>query len=189
MAPDDHGAIWEQWHRHVGLVSAFEGVRFADLPASHVAALHDPHQARLLSSRYLLSLDHLEIKLAQRLVDDHFPNGAALVRLTTDNTIRYVQTIARLPVVSTTADQITFTTYYPAGPFFHRTPRMAWAPDNPTLTIPDPDGDGSRVITSDLSEYRSKMSDIDDISKVSELRDESPRDCGFNGVSGLTRSL
>ena len=174
MAPDDHTAIWEQWHRHVGFVSAFEGVRFADLPASHVAALHDPDQARALSSRYLLSLDHLEIKLAQRLVDDHFPTGAALVRLNTNRSIRYVQTLARLPVVSTTADEINFTTYYPAGRFVHRTPRATWTPDNPTLTIPDPDGDGSRVITSDLSDYRSKMSDTDDISKVSELRDEIP---------------
>jgi restriction endonuclease-like protein len=174
MAPDDHMAIWEQWHRYVALVSAFEGVRFADLPGSQVAALHAPDQARLLSSRYLLPLDCVEIKLAQRLVDDHFPNGAALVRLHNDGSINYVQPIARFPVVSATADEIAFTTDYPAGPFVHRTPRTVWTPDNPTLTISDPDGNGSRVITTDLFEYLSQLPDTD-VSVVTELRDQIPR--------------
>jgi hypothetical protein len=170
MAPDDHRAIWEQWHRHVALVSAFDGVNFGNLLGSHVAALHEADLARLLSERYLLPVDHLDLRVAQRIVDARFPNGAALVRLENDGTVRYVQALARLPVIVATADEIVFETEYPAGPFVHHTARAAWANDSP-LVVPDPDGDGSRVITSDVSGY-----DLDDTGRIvaEQLRKELP---------------
>ena len=77
MAPDDHTAIWEQWHRHVALLSAVDDISFADLPASHVAALHEPTQARTLSERYLLPLDPLEVALRATLRRCTFPRRSS----------------------------------------------------------------------------------------------------------------
>lgn len=149
MAPDDHTAIWEQWHRHIALLSQYDNLSFADLPASHIAALHEPTQARTLSARYLLPIDALEVRMAQRLIDTRFPAGAALIRLNHDDTINYVQSIERLPVVQADTDQIVFLTPYPAGPFVHHTLRSEWENDTGDLTIPAPDGQGSRIITAD----------------------------------------
>ena len=172
MAPDAHTAIWTQWHRHVAFLSAFDGVGFGDLLGSHVAALHEADLARVLSERYLLPLDHLDIRLAQRVVDARFPDGAALVRLENDGTVSYVQALARIPVIAVTGDEIVFETEYPAGPFVHHVTRAAWADHDAPLVIPDPDGDGSRVITSDLSDYN--LNDVDR-TVAEQLRNELPR--------------
>lgn len=174
MAPDDHRAIWEQWHRHIAFVSAFEGILFADLPASQVAALHEPDEAHLLSERYLLPLQLLELRVAQKLVDDRFPHGAALVRLENDGTVRYAQALERVPVVAVTPEEIFVETDYPAGPFDHRTRREAWTSNQGPVVIPDPDGDGSRVVTADLAPYERALNDTNR-SIVTQLRDELPR--------------
>ena len=54
LAPDDHRAIWRQWHDHTARLEGVERVRFVDLPASAVASLHDPDTATMLRDRYLL---------------------------------------------------------------------------------------------------------------------------------------
>ena len=114
-----------------------------------VAALHEPTQARTLSERYLLPLDTLEARLAQRLVDARFPDGAAHIRLNGDGTLNYVQHMERLPVILADDDHIEFTTWYPAGPLTHHTPRSIWDHGTGDITIPDPDGDGSRILSGD----------------------------------------
>jgi hypothetical protein len=151
MAPDDHITIWEQWHRHTALLSRYDQVRFGDLPASHVAALHEPAQARTLSARYLLPLDTLEVRIAQRLVDERFPHGAAFIWLNHDGTVNLVQNVERLPVVHADNDHIVFTTYYLGEPLTHHTPRSTWEHDTGDITIPDPHGDGVRTLTADHS--------------------------------------
>ena len=151
MAPDAHTTIWEQWHRHTNLLSQYDDITFADLPASQVAALHPPDQARGLSTRYLFPIDLLDIRLAQRVLDQRFPGGAALTRLNNDGSVNYVQNLERLPVVAADETHITFSTYYPAGPFIHQTPRSAWTDETGDIVIPDPEGDGSRIISDDLS--------------------------------------
>jgi hypothetical protein len=120
----------------------------------------------------LLPLDHLDICLAQREVDARFPDGAALVRLENDGTVRHVQALARIPVIEVTGDEVVFETEYPAGPFVHHVTRAAWSDHDAPLVIPDPDGDGSRVITSDLSDYN-----LDDANRTvaEQHRNELPR--------------
>ncbi len=156
MAPDAHTTIWEQWHRHVNLLSQYDGITFADLPASQVAALHPPGQARELSTRYLLPIELLDIRLAQRLLDQRFLGGAALTRLDNDGSVDYVQNLERLPVVAADETHIAFSTYYPAGPFIHHTPRSYWTDAIGDMVVADPDGDGSRVISGDLSPLSSR---------------------------------
>jgi hypothetical protein len=155
MAPDAHTTIWEQWQRHTNLLSQYDGITFADLPASQIAAFHPPDRARELSTRYLLPLDVLDIRLAQRLLDRRFPSGAALTRLNGDGSVNYVQNLERLPVLEADENHIAFTTYYPAGPFMHQTPRTSWAGATGDIMIPDPDGVGSRIISDDLSPLNS----------------------------------
>lgn len=153
MAPDDHTAIWEQWHRHVSLLSLYKGITFADLRASRVVALHTPEQAKALSARYLLPLDLLALRHAQQLVDARFPDGVALTRLNPDGSVSYRDGIARLRVFHADADHITFLQPYPAGPIEHRTPRSVWEHTTGDITIPDPQGDppSSRIISADHS--------------------------------------
>jgi hypothetical protein len=173
MAPEQHGAIWEQWHRHLRYLSVFDGVGFGQLPASQVAALHEPDEARLLCQRYQFPLDVLDIRLAQHLIDAHFPNGGAHVRLAGDGTVDFAEALARFPVVETTADEIVFETPYPAGPLLHRIPRQAWTSQNP-IVVAQPDGNGSRAFLTDLSALRPAPEERSLGTATAELRDETP---------------
>ena len=131
------------------MLCQYDNINFADLPASHVAALHEPTRARTLSARYLRPLDALKVRIPHRVVDTRFPDGAALIRLDNDRAVRYVQNLEQLPVVEADSDQIVFLTPYPAGPFVHHTPRSVWEHDIGDVTIPERDGDGSRIISAD----------------------------------------
>jgi hypothetical protein len=150
VAPDDHAAIWEQWHRHTRYLAMYDDITFNDLPASRVAALHDPALAAELCERYLLPAELLAIRRAQRLLDDRFPNGLALVRLETDGSVRYIQALDRLPVRSVSEGHVTFETEYPAGPFSHRVSLASLTGGTGDLVVADDEGDGSRVLTADL---------------------------------------
>ncbi|MCB9382881.1 MAG: hypothetical protein H6513_19515 [Acidimicrobiaceae bacterium] len=150
LAPDSHTTIWQQWHEHTARLAGVNLLQFRSLPASMVAALHEPATARLLCRRYMLPLDVLNISLAQRVVDERFPNGVLMTRLNSDGTERYTQRIERLPVVSATEDAFSFWTPYPAGPFVHRTHHADWTDTTGDVTIPDPE-DGSRVFSAELS--------------------------------------
>ena len=150
LAPDGHTAIWQQWHEHTARLAGLELIQFGSLPASRVAALHEPTTARLLSQRYMLSLGLLDIRLAQRIVDDRFPDGVRMTRLNADGSERYVQHIDRLPIVSANRDEFSFWTPYPAGPVEHTTTLVAWCRGSSDITIVDPE-DGSRVFSPDLS--------------------------------------
>ena len=135
--------------------------------------LHEPDEARLLCQRYQFPLDVLEIRLAQHLVDAHFPNGGAHVRLAGDGTVNFAEALARFPVVETTADEIVFETPYPAGPLLHRIPPQACASQNP-IVVAQPDGNGSRAFLTDLSELRPAPGERSLGTATAELRDETP---------------
>ena len=149
MAPDDHTAIWEQWHRHIATLTGVNGIRFAALPASQIAPLHEPDTARALSQRYLLPPRLVELRLAQHHADQRFPNGVALCRLYPDGSLNYLQPIERLIVTETTAEHVYVQTPYPAGPFIHEVPVDQWLQTG-NLTIRDPEH-GSRILSPDLS--------------------------------------
>ncbi len=150
LAPDGHTAIWQQWHEHTARLAGVKLVHFGSLPASQVAALHEPATARLLSQRYLLPPGLIDSRLAQRILDDRFPNGARMTRLNSDGTENYVQHIERLPVVSANENEFSFRTPYPAGPHEHTAALANWSRAASDIAIFDPEG-GSRVFSADLS--------------------------------------
>lgn len=150
LAPDDHTAIWTQWRQHLEYLSAYGRVSFGGLPASQITALHPEEQARKLTARYLLSEQVLEVRLAQRLVDERFAAGAVLVRLENDRRVRYRQALTRLPVVAADDETITLLTDYPAGPFEHMVSRSVLVGGDESIEVPDPEGDGSRLLSPDL---------------------------------------
>lgn len=163
MAPDGHQTIWEQWERHIAALGGVEAVRFGALPASRVAALHGPVDARVLTARYELPADLLEVRLAQRVVDARFPDGAFLHRQHLDGD-GYSQELRRLVVIAADPKTITFATDYPAGPFIHHTRRSVWEHTTGPITIADPAKNGSRTITPDLTEL-----DPDDQRNLTEV--------------------
>ena len=165
LAPDNHTAIWQQWREHTTRLLDVDLVHFGSLPASQIAALHEPAIARILSQRYLLPLDMLDIRLAQKLADERFPSGVHARRLNHDGAERWTQTIERLPVETATRDAFSFLTPYPAGPWIHETTRDFWLDAADDLEIPVLD-DGSLVLSNE----------------VTSLDDEARRELAANAV-------
>ena len=145
LAPDDHHAIWHQWQQHVELLDWVTGITFGSIPASQVVALHEPDQARALFTRYLLPQVLLETRIAQQLLDQHFPHGVNVTRLDDDGTLNYTDHVPRLPVVAVSDTEIDFETPYPAGPFRHRAPRSIF--DGALSEIRLAEDFGSRILT------------------------------------------
>ncbi len=114
-----------------------------------MVALHAPSLASDLYDRYLLPTELLAVRQAQRLLDDRFPSGAALVRLERGGSVRYVQALDRLPVRAVSEGDVIFETEYPAGPVSHQVSLTELTDGAGDLELAD-DDDGSCIITSDL---------------------------------------
>lgn len=150
MAPDQRTAVWQQWRDHTARLTGVDRVQFGSLRASQIAALHAPTTARTLSQRYLLPLELLDIRLAQKLADERFPNSVHIRRLNDDGSERSTQDVDRLPVESATADVFSFLTPYQAGPWIHETTLDTWSDTTGDIEIPVLD-DGSMVFPGDLT--------------------------------------
>lgn len=116
MAPDAHSYIWDRWRTHTSRLSGVKDFFFGELQASNVVALHDKVAQGRLIDQYAIDSTLIQARLAQKKLDQLFPDGVVRKRVNVDGSTRYVDYFARLVVSGVTDVGIEFDVPYPAGP-------------------------------------------------------------------------